>query len=50
MMAFLKGMPLFMFYFIIACVFGLAVGAVIAGRNSRRRAALIKAMDSPRPG
>jgi hypothetical protein len=50
MMAFIKGMPFVMFYFILACAFGLAVGAVIAGRSSRRRAALIQAMPTSNIG
>jgi hypothetical protein len=44
MMAFIKGMPGFMFFFITAFAFGLAAAAFIAGRKSRQRAALVKDM------
>ena len=50
MMAFIKGMPFFMFFFITAFAFGLAAAAFIAGRKSRSRAALVKSMPTSNIG
>ena len=50
MMAFIKGMPSFMFFFITAFAFGLAAAGFVAGWKSRQRAALVKTMPTSNIG
>ena len=50
MMAFIKGMPAFMFFFFTAFAFGVAIAAFIAGWKSRQRAALVQNMPTSHIG